>query len=187
MSLILLSLMVGAGAASAGLWLRRRARRRASERQPDPRERSRDTPGLELAVGDVVSVQGEELWLEQGWLVTEAGRPLAGIFEAREGSLAEFASPRREYFRLAPAEVAVPAEAPMAIEHRAVRFERVRRLPVEVVPLGSSAPPPWRTALFFEYRALSGELLLVLGQPSQFRCWVGPSVSESAVERWGSA
>ncbi len=187
MSLILLSLLVGAGAAGAGVWLRRRKLRRAVNEAPRSKPDAARVPGLELAVGDVVSVHGEELWLEQGWLMSEAGRALGGLFEAREAWLVEFASPRHEYFRLSPVEVSVAGEGPMSVEHRGVRYERVRRLPVELAAIGSSRPPPWKTGLFFEYRSLSGELLLVLGQAPNVRCWSGPSLPESAVERWGSA
>lgn len=188
MSVVVFSLLVGAGAASLGVWWRRRARARAgSEVESASPAVARTGSGLELAVGDVVSIRGEELWLEQGWLVSEAGRAVAGVFEAREGVVVEFASPRREHFRATSSGIEVPTDAPMALELGGVRYERVRRLPIELDALGESRPLPWKTGLFFEYRSLSGDLLLVIGQAPAYRAWVGSPLPDGALERWGSA
>jgi hypothetical protein len=186
-SLILISLLAGAGAASVGLWLERRRRRRIESATRPPDVDKTRVPGLEIGVGDVVSIHGEELWLEQGWLLTESGRPLAALFEAREASVLQFAPPRREQFRLTRVEFPFPGDAPTSLEHGGERYERMRRLPVELSAIGESRPPPWQAALLLEYRSLGGELLLVLGQAPHFLCWTGPSLSEGAIERWGSA
>jgi hypothetical protein len=186
-SLILVSLLAGAGAASVGLWLRQRRRRRAESATRRPEVDTTRVAGLEIGVGDVVSIHGQELWLEQGWLLSESGRPLAALFEAREDSVLQFAPPRREQFRLTRVEFPFPADAPTSVEHDGERYERVRRLPVELSGIGESRPPPWQAALLLEYRSLGGELLLVLGQAPHFLCWFGPSLPDGAIERWGSA
>lgn len=188
MSLVALTLI--AGGASLGLWLGHRVRRRLTRKHAEPAQPSKDPShagGLELGVGDVVSVQGEELWLEHGWLLSEAGRSLAGLFQAREASLLEFAPPRREHFRLTRTDVAIPGDAPTSLEHHGVRYERVRRLPVEVSAIGDSRPPPWSTALLVEYRSLASELLLVVGQAPEYLAWQGLPLLDGALERWGSA
>ena len=45
--------------------------------------------------------------------------------------------------------------------------------------------PPWQDGLLTEYRALSGEVLWVLGRRGAFKAWNGRRVTESELELWG--
>lgn len=190
MSLIVTALLVGGGALVAGLATRYAVTRREPEPvKPAPAPAPTPSPlasaGFELELGDVVELGGRELWLEEGWLLSEAGDAVAALFRAREATVLALPPPAGTLYLLDEVELGLPEEPPTTIESRGVRFERVRRLPVLVQPVGKSAPLPWNEGLLSEYRGLAGDALWVLGRGGRSRVWQGRAVHASEVVRWG--
>lgn len=189
MSLILTALLVGGGAVVAGLATRYAVKR--GERAPAPPVPVPPPPsplaraGFELELGDVVEVLGRELWLEEAWLLSEGGDAVAALFAAREATLVVLPPPASTLYLLDEIELGLPEEPPTCLESRGVRFERLRRLPVSVQPVGKSVPLPWDEGLLSEYRGLGGDALWVLGRGSRSRVWQGRSVHASDIVRWG--
>lgn len=139
-----------------------------------------------LSPGDVVSVDGRDHWLEGAWLLSEIDLPVAAFFFASDATLALQAAPRTDLHALAPCEVDVAADAPFSVEHAETRFERERRIPVELTCFGRAPELPAREALFLEYRGFGGDVLLVLGHGSRSWAWLGRSLDGARVERWGT-
>lgn len=190
MSLIVTALLVGGGAALAGLTARVLSRRRAKPPPPAPEpEPVKRTPladaGFEIEQGDVISVSGRELWLEQGWLLREAGDPVAAILFAREAVVIALPKPRARLYWLDETDLPMPADPPTALDHAGVRYDRARRLPVEIEPLEKSPDPPWQSALLTEYRGLGSEVVWALVRAGKCRAWRGRAVDAAELENWG--
>lgn len=191
MSLIVMAVVVGGSALIAGLAARHAVKMRSAPALPPapPPAPAAPSPlaraGFEIELGDVMEVLGRELWLEAAWLLSEGGEPVAALFQAREATLLALPPPAGTLYLLAAAELPLPAEPPTSLESRGVRFERVRRLPVEVIPVGKSPPLPWNDALLSEYRGLENDALWVLGRGGHSRVWQGRAVHASDVVRWG--
>ncbi len=189
MSLIVAALAIGGSALIAGLATRYAVKRRVQPVAPPPVLPSPPSPlaraGFEIELGDVIEVLGRELWLEEAWLLTEGREPVAALFGAREASLLVLPPPAGTLYLLDVVEIDLPEEPPSSIESRGVRFERVRRLPVEVAAVGKSAPLPWTDGLLSEYRGLESEALWVLGRGARCRIWQGRIAQGSDVVRWG--
>jgi hypothetical protein len=169
-----------------GRWRKRRLAAkatlsRASEADP-PRSA---VAGFRVNLGDVISVRGNELWLEQGWLLRESEESFAQVLFAREATLVALPEPHAALFWLEPVTLAWPAEPPPSIDVAGLRHERARRVPVEVEALGETQDPPWTSALVAEYRALDGEVVWALGRAGAFKSWRGRRLDPSEIEHWG--
>lgn len=139
-----------------------------------------------LSPGDVVSVDAREHWLEGAWLLEEIDLPIAAFFFASDAALGVLAAPRTDLFALAACELDIARDPPLSLEHAGTRFERARRVPVELTSFGSAPALPGRHALFLEYRALGQEALLILALGSRASAWLGTSLDWARVERWGT-
>jgi hypothetical protein len=188
-SLLVTALLIGGGALAAGAAVRLLARRkRAPLSEPAlaaPLGAPLSESGFGVEQGDVISVPGRELWLEQGWLLREAGEPIAAILFAREATIVALPEPNRCIHLLQQAELALPAEPPSALDHAGVRYERTRRLPVEIEVMPQSPEPPWPSALLVEYRGLANEVLWALVQSGSCSVWCGRALDAAEIERWG--
>jgi len=192
-SLIIAAVVAGGGALVAGAmagWLRARRQRSvsaptASAAEPAPAPSLLARSGFDVELGDVIEVAGRELWLEQAWLLAEAGDPVAALFAAREATLIALPPPSRTVYLLEEVSVGIAADPPAVLESRGVRFERARRLPVRVSCIGKSEPLPWDEAVLAEYRGLARDALWVLGRPGATRAWQGRAADESEIVRWG--
>lgn len=194
MSLVLAAVLVGGGALLAGVAGFIRKGQRASsvvnkQSEAAALPAAAPTPlrsaGFEIELGDVIEVSGRELWLEQAWLLSEANDPVAAVFEASEAIVLSLPPPASTLYLLEEVSLPLPEETPSSIESRGVRFERVRRLPVQLTPLGKSVPLPWNEGLLSEYRGLGGDALWVLGRGKHCRVWQGRALLASDVVRWG--
>jgi len=197
-SLVVVALVAG-GSAVAGLAVRWALTRRskAVTEAPAPAATAlpegspRRTPsvlaraGFDIDMGDVVDIGGRELWLEHAWLMSEEREPVAALLSASDASLVVLPPPSKSVFLLQEVELTLGDEPPTSIESRGVRFERARRLPIRVEPLGNTPPLPWDEAIFAEYRALGGDSLWVLARGGRAKAWQGRVVLESEIERWG--
>lgn len=194
MSLIVLAI-VGGGALAAGVVTRWALGRRRPALPPRPPVPAVALPGpspsplarsgFSFELGDVIEIGGRELWLEQGWLLSEGTDAVAALFRAGPTAVLTLAPPSTATYLLDAAELALPGEPPSVIEVGAVRFERVRRLPVELAALGKTPPLPWSETLLTEYRGLGDDALWVLGTGAGARAWQGRVVREPEIERWG--
>lgn len=190
MSLIITAAIVGGGALIAGVTARVVASRRARERlaktasavlPPSPLAEA----GFEVQQGDVISISARELWLEQGWLLHEAGEPIAAILFAGESVVLALPKPRSRLYLLDETSLSLPAEPPSSLDCQGARYERARRLPVEIEPLDKSVDPPWQSALLVEYRGLVSDVVWVLVHQGQCRAWRGRAVEQGEIEHWG--
>lgn len=175
------------GAAGRAIMLRTARRVRRREEPPPACDAPLAGLGFSVEIGDVVSLGGEELWLEGGWLLREGRDPIAALLPLREATLLAEPAPRARLYRLEPVELGASGEPAASLELGGARFERLRRLPVELEPLGRGLDPPWPNALFVEYRAASGAVLCVLSRGGSARAWQGRPVADDELERWGRA
>jgi hypothetical protein len=191
MSLIVTALIVGGGAIVAGVGARlalarRSRRRRQREVAAEPAKASRlAAAGFTVEQGDVISIAGRELWLEQGWLLLEGDDAIAALLFAREAVVLARPKPHVGFHYLREVELRLPADPPGALDHGGARYERARRLPVLIEPLAQSPDPPWREALLTEYRGLGGEVLWALVHAGTCKAWSGHAVAEHEIEHWG--
>jgi hypothetical protein len=198
MSLLVTAAIVGGGALVAAIGTRiavaarRRARARAHAANADaaaagakPAESRLAETGFTVQQGDVISVTGRELWLEQGWLLLEGNDAIAAILFAREAVVLAHPKPRPRFYYLNEIELRLPADPPSALDHGGVRYERARRLPIAIEPLPKSPDPPWQTALLTEYRGLGSEVLWALIHSGTCRAWSGRAVDDAEIELWG--
>ncbi len=145
--------------------------------------------GFPCQLGDVIlQITGEEAWLA-GALVLSEEVPVAALFVAPDAGhdTAIYArpGPRSALFWLAPldpAAVLVGGEAPNAVELRAMRFDRVRRLPLRVRRAGVGAPDVGDVVVVAEYVSAGSERLLVLKGNAGVRAWSGHELDASAFE-----
>lgn len=189
MSLVIAALVAGGALFGGGAlaWLRRKrptSRKQASTSVP-AKPGALAKRGFDLELGDVVEIGGRELWLEQGWILSEGDDPVVAMFSAKEATLVTLPAPSKASYLLDAVELAFPGDPPLTLESAGIRFERVRRLPVRVEPLEKSPPLPWDQALLSEYRGLATDALFVLGNAGRIRAWQGRLVGESEIERWG--
>ncbi len=188
MSLVVAAFVIGAGTLAASLAARAALAKKPAA-APEPAATKPASPlaeaGFEIELGDVVEIAGQELWLERGWLLREAGEVVAALFGAREKTLLVLPAPSRRVYLLDEIELALPEEPPATLESGGIRFERARRLPVELEPLAKTPPLPWDHALFGEYRGLGNDVIFVLGRGAHAKIWQGRVAVESEIERWG--
>jgi hypothetical protein len=191
--LVVAALLVAGGAMIGALAARALGRRRVSMAADDERARAalssrEQTPGL--AVGDVVSVRGEHAWLEGGWMLYEGSRRVGAVLFAPELVLVEAAGPRPAWYKAWPAALGIATtlpEPPASLEHDGERFERRRRIPVRIEPLGEAPAPPGEAALFAEYYGLSGDCLWMVRSALATAAFRGARLRDEELERWGSS
>jgi hypothetical protein len=185
MSLVVVALLVGGGALAVSALLTRRRRSTKRPEEP-PALPAPELSGFPVALGDVISVAGEEAWLEQGWLLEEAGAAVAAVLFAGDVIVLALPSPRSVLYWLSAASPpSIAGEPPPSLDVDGEHFERARRIPVAVRTLGRAADPPWDSALLAEYRALGGVVLWMLARDARAICWSGRRVEDSDLENWG--
>jgi hypothetical protein len=153
----------------------------------DGRDPSDVLAGFVCRLGDVVvrRLEGDEAWLA-GVLVLAEERPVAALFIAPDsGGERAVLVPGPAQATLAwlspipTGEVALGREPPQALEHRGTHFERTRRLPVHVQPLGAGVPQVGARAVIAEYAADGLERLVVVVGSDAALAWRGVSLSEA--------
>lgn len=145
--------------------------------------------GFPCQLGDVVMrVTGEEAWLA-GALVFEEEMPVSALFVAPDAGhdTALYVRPRPRAAiawlePLDPGAVLVGGEPPNAVEHRGIRFDRVRRLPVRARRAGVGAPDIGDVVVVAEYASAGSERLLVLKGNAGVRAFHGHELEESTYE-----
>ena len=178
----------GAVVHALGRWGKLVSGKKAAD-SPLPKEREErgapKLPEFRFNVGDVISVRGTEAWLEHGWLLREAGEAVALVLFSREATLIALPRPKSALFWLNELSLDWPSDPPSSIDVGALRFERARRVPVDIEALADAPEPPWPDGLLTEYRALSGEALWALGRRGSFKAYSGRRLAESELELWG--
>jgi len=152
--------------------------------------------GLPCTVGDVVTLaHGEEAWLSGAILFRErvahrdeAGDPVrtaAALFVGPDRAVARavYARPLPEasldwMWPLAPDALTIGTEPPSAVEHDGERFERVRRIPLALVVVGTGAPELGSSAVVGEYEGAAGARLLVVIGVKGTTIWRGRRLEE---------
>jgi hypothetical protein len=188
MSVVLVAVVAGAVLLAALLGAAIAIRRRRA--LPAPACAQLPAPGLmadgfAAELGDVVSVAGGELWLENAWLLRERDAVVA-LYFAREAVLALLPQPSEYCYRLEATEVFVRAEPPTCIEHAGDRYERIRRRPVRVEARGG-VEPPFGEAVLAEYEGLGESVLWILVGQGGHRAWIGRRILAAELDRWGPA
>jgi hypothetical protein len=191
---LVLACVAAAVAASAGLLVARRAASRPARPAPLAASPAPAAPdpfvGLPLALGDVVSADGEERWLAGALVVREAGRVVAAVLTAPEGArlhaVAVFPAPERSIWWLAPAVVEVPSEPPATLEIAGVALRRRGRVPVEVERVGQGAPSIASGALFATYEGGARDVAVVLVAGGVAHAWVGRTRDVGDYDRLGA-
>ena len=145
-----------------------RAKRPAGKRRPPPADRPQ-IEGFLCQLGDVViRITGEEAWLEGGVILSEEV-PVAALFVApdvgRSTAIYVRARPKASLLWLEPLDpsaILVGGEPPSSVEHRGVRFDRARRLPLRPQRMGIGAPEVGDAVTIAEYTSAGAERLLVV-------------------------
>jgi hypothetical protein len=191
---LLIDAVVVVGGLAVARWIVKRVRRRdrAGDGAPEPGRDAGATPPRELLagfackLGDVVlrSAERDEAWLA-GALVFLEDKPVAALFSAPEagGDRAIFVRAARGagiawLAPLAPGALVVPKEPPHALELDGVRFERARRLPVDVKRIGTGSPDVGGRAVVAEYSGPSGARLVVVAGANAALAWKGTALAE---------
>jgi hypothetical protein len=125
--------------------------------------------GFPCQLGDVLMrLTGEEAWLAGGLVLSEEG-PVAALFVAPDAghdcAIYVRPQPREAVFWMEPLDpgaVLVGGEPPSSVEHRGIRFERVRRLPLRPKRIGIGAPDVGDAVVLAEYASAGSERLLVM-------------------------
>jgi hypothetical protein len=141
------------------------------------------TRGFPADVGDVISLGQTELWLEGGWLLSEA-EPIAAICFAREAAVVLLPQPSEECHLLEEIALDGSGDPPPTLEIGSERYQRTRRRPVSIEALGS-APLPFAEGLLGEYEGIAGSVLFLLAGKEAWRTWKGLRVSTTELDRWG--
>ena len=146
--------------------------------------------GLALALGDVVSAEGDERWLA-GAIVAREQALAAVIFVAPEGlahhAVVLFPAPTRGVFWLSPATVDTPPEPPGTLEIRGMVMQRRSRLPVMFERLGQSTPAVGPSGILATYEAGGREVALVVTSEGKTLAWAGRRLDEGEYDRMGRA
>lgn len=195
MSFLIAALVASTAAGLATYWAARKgskggppeeAQKARAEKLP-PAPSTPDT--LPLSLGDVVSAEGEERWLEGALVAREDGAARAALFFAREG-LAEravlvFAPPRRELFWLTPTDTLAPREPPGTLEVGRETYQRVARFPAAVERVGVGAPQVGEVVVWALYEGGGRKVALLLAGGLGQRVWTGTRVDEGEWDRMG--
>lgn len=151
--------------------------RRPDTKAPAPARRKRPAPeggkvrleGFVCQLGDVVMrITGEEAWLAGGIVLSEEV-PVAVLFVApdavRDCVVYVRGRPRDTLLWLEPLDpsaILVGGEPPSSVEHRGIRFDRERRLPLRPRRIGVGAPDVGDAVIVAEYTSAGSERLLVI-------------------------
>jgi hypothetical protein len=73
-------------------------------------------------------------------------------------------------------------EPPSSLEHARERFERTRRIPYRVDRIGTGAPDVGHDVILAEYRAATGDRLIVIAGGGQERAWRGRVLEEGSYD-----
>jgi hypothetical protein len=203
-----LSLLVASLGLAGGILLGRaiaRTLRRGSASNPEPAgsaaegEKASAAPGAQdgqeplsgfpCHLGDVIlASHGEEAWLAGG-LVFRERLPMAILFIAPEagGDRAIYAKPAPESSLLwlapqAAGALAIGGEPPSSIEHEQERFERTKRAPYHVERIGTGAPDLGSEVILAEYKAATGDRLIVVIGREGARAWRGRRLEEGTYD-----
>ncbi len=189
MSLILTAALIGGALAAVGATVRwARSKKSPAPRPAEAPEKAASplsAAGFSVDLGDVISIDGRELWLERGWALSEGGELVAAVLFTDSEVIVALPAPEPRMSLLRETELSLPEDPPASLEAAGARYERVRRLPVEAAALGDTPPPPWPSALLCEYRGLGGEQLWVVGHGDFSRAFVGRAVTDDEFEMWG--
>jgi hypothetical protein len=147
---------------------------------PRPKAAKLDFEAFPCKLGDVVMrAGGDEAWLAGGLVFSEE-LPVAVLFIAPDagGDRALYVkpSPSPSIAWLAPLDkdaLQLSGEPPSALEVASDRFDRVRRLPLRVVRIGSGAPDVGDSAIVAEYACSSGAVLVVVASHGAAKAWRG--------------
>jgi hypothetical protein len=129
--------------------------------------------GFPCQLGDVLMrLTGEEAWLAGGLVLSEEA-PVAALFVAPDAghdcAIYVRPQPREAVFWMEPLDpgaVLVGGEPPSSVEHRGIRFDRVRRLPLRPRRIGVGAPDVGDAVVLAEYASAGAERLLVMRSTS---------------------
>jgi hypothetical protein len=186
---VVVDVLVVAGGVVLGRWIARSVRGRFPARVPSVEDAApthlRETAAFPCQLGDVVvrTAERDEAWLA-GALVFAEERPIAALFVAPEAGAdrALFVRESNEGVTwLSPlerGEVASTPDPPSTIEHRGVRFERTRRLPVRVTRLGTGAPGVGERAVVAEYKGPGAEQIVIVAGTEQTLAWIGVALGK---------
>ncbi len=161
-----------------------------ARKRPPPEGPKVQLEGFVCQLGDVLMrITGEEAWLAGGLVLSEA-IPVAVLFVAPDAvhdcAIWVRAAPRRGLWWLEPLDpsaILVGGEPPSSVEHRGIRFERARRLPLRVRRIGVGAPNLGDAVTAAEYESAGAERLLVLkGNAGTVQAYRGLELDESAFE-----
>lgn len=125
--------------------------------------------GFLCQLGDVLTREtGEEAWLA-GAVVLSEEIPVAVLFVAPDAgqdvAIYVRPHPRSSLFWLEPLDpsaVLVGGEPPSSVEHRGIRFDRARRLPLRPKRIGAGAPDVGDGVTVAEYASAGAERLIVV-------------------------
>ncbi|MDI1448726.1 hypothetical protein [Polyangium sp. 6x1] len=203
MSLVAIAVTAAVAASLGYLASRRRESARGEVDAPDesklqgdkkkPRELKAPAPadplaGLGLALGDVVSAEGDERWLA-GAIVAREQALAAVIFVAPEGLahhvVALVPAASRVILWLSPEAVDSPPEPPGTLEIRGMAMQRRSRLPVTFERLGQGAPTVGPSGILAVYEAGGREVALVVTSEGKALAWAGRRLDESEYDRMG--
>jgi hypothetical protein len=146
--------------------------------------------GFVCQLGDVLMrITGEEAWLAGGVVLSES-IPVAVLFVAPDAvhdcAIYVRAQSKRNLVWLEPLDpsaVLVGGEPPSSVEHRGVRFERARRLPLRPRRIGVGAPNVGDVVMVAEYESAGAERLLVLkGNAGVVHAYRGVELEEGSFE-----
>lgn len=192
MSLLVLT-MAAVAAASAGYIAARQMRKHAeapqAERNATPAPAS-PYEGLPLALGDVVSADGEERWLTGAVIAREGEQLVAVVFFAPEGAaydaVAVLPPPSRSIGWLSPAELTCPSEPPANIELDGRVYARRARWPVAFERAGQGAPSLGQTGFAAAYEASERAMALILTSSGRTIALYGKRYDEGEYDCLGS-
>lgn len=184
---------LGEGDAKRGAGRRGALSSSSKKKGVEPSLESKDSAfdGLPLALGDVVSANGEERWLCGALVAREGERVVGVLFVAPEGAqtkaVAVFSPPRRDILWLSPVGVAVPSEPPATLEIASVMMMRRARFPVVVERLGQGAPSVGAMVLWALYEGAAGESALLIVDGSAVHAFSGVRLEPNQYDRMGSS
>ncbi|MRG95022.1 hypothetical protein [Polyangium spumosum] len=201
MSLVAIAITAAVAASLGYLASRRREREAPDEgkalddKKKPPRALKAPAPadplaGLTLALGDVVSAEGDERWLS-GAIVAREQALAAVIFVAPEGLahhvVVLFPGDARRVLWLSPASVDTPPEPPGTLEIRGMAMQRRSRLPVMFERLGQGTPMVGASGILATYEAGGREVALVVTSEGKTLAWAGRRLDEDEYDRMGRA